>query len=383
MRRRTRVLAVLVALVQILAVLGAGAGTGAAGATDTQSLWVDVAPETVTHGDEQQTMGVLVEGLDAASTFTVNVTPLSAAGVDLSAASVRAVDTDGLDANATLERIDGSDSVRVELAPPADATTTQYTFRLVLDGIDTTDAAHTHLTYTVEYTGDTAGTRRFELKDPQLPWVSTLTDADRLVRGHEDASQTVRVNFDAFPAVETATITVDLEPLAAQNVSLADATVTLRDVSEPVDVRRVSLNGSTVELRVSAAERVDPTFELVVSRLDTRGATPADPLYYEVTAVMPAGTVSGSTEGFGLYAPDDTPTPTPPPTTFPTTTPPPTDATSPADPGETPPSTQSPTPFPGTQVDGNDEASVEIPGFGVIGVLAALASAVLLGRRRE
>jgi hypothetical protein len=316
----------------------------------------------------------------------VNVTPLAAAGVDLSAASARAVnlDRERLRATATLVRTaTGTARVRVRVAPASGDPIRDGEFRLVLDDLNTTDAAHTRLSYPVTYADVRQSSPRFDLVDPELPWVSRLTRTDWLVTGRANASQPVAVSLLEVPANASTTVRIDLSPLSDRGVSLANTTLAVRDRPLDATVRDVGLNGSvaTFTLRTDAQ---DPRVDVVVRGVDTRGASPADPLRYPVTVEVPAGTVTDSTVPFGLYAPTDTPTPTPPPTPdLPTTTQPPPDSDGTGRDEDTPdttrPATGSATPTPHGD-RWTDRSERPVPGFEVAVTVAAIGLATLVYR---
>jgi hypothetical protein len=362
----------------------------AAGPAAAQTFDASVSPDDIVHGDARQSMEVFVRNVDTEQSFVVNVTPLAAAGVDLSAASARAVnlDRDRLRANATLVgSANGTARVRVRVAPASGDPIRDGEFRLVLDDLNTTDAAHTRLSYPVTYADVRQSSPRFDLADPELPWVGPLTRTDWLVTGRANASQPVTVSLLEVPVNTSATVRIDLSPLSDRGVSLTNATLVVRDRPLDATVRDVGLNGSVATFTLRTDTR-DPRVDVVVRGVDTRGASPADPLRYPVTVGVPAGTVTDSTKPFGLYAPTDTPTPTPPPTPdLPTTTRPPTDSNGP-DRGEGPPDTTtrpatgSPTPSPHGD-RWTDHSESPVPGFEVVVTVAAIGLATLVYRHRS
>lgn len=361
---RTAVLAAIFTIA--LATLAVGPAVG------TPSLWVNVDPEGLEHGDTSQSIEVLVEGVDGPTSFVLDVTSLAEAGVDLSGMGVEVDRPVEPRVDATVLRTDGDVLVRVALDPGEDATTGQVAFGMTLTGLDTANASHARLDYGVRYGNETAETRTFDLRDPELPWVGSLTRTERAITSRSNATQVTRIQLVDVPAVEGATVRVDLSAATARGVSLADARLTARLLEPDTggELRRVALNGSTVELGLRTERRTDVTVELALRGLDTRGADPATDLRYGVTFESPAGSVSGTTEPFGLYAPGETPTRTPSPECCLTTTPPGTGTTD-----TDPAGTASPTPAPspaGTTGDGR--------GFGVPAVLVALVSLLLLAR---
>jgi len=68
---------------------------------------------------------------------------------------------------------------------------------------------------------------------------------------------------------------------------------------------------STLTLRTDS--ETDVTIEMTIHGLDTQQADPTEQLQHVIHYEPAAGTMSGTTEPFGLYAPDNTPTPTPSP----------------------------------------------------------------------
>lgn len=334
-------------------------------------MFVNINPADVEHGDTEQSMAVFVEGVTEPTEVVVNVTSLSEAGVDLSNATVETTGTDS-SVDATLTRHGDAVLVRVTLDPGTD-TPTDFDFGLTLRGLDTTNASHTRLAYVVEHDDERGQTQRFSLENPDLPWVSTLTRTERLLTGQRNTSQTTRINLDGVPATETATVRVDLSALTARNVSLADASLSaeLTDPEQGATLRRAELRGSTVELTLHTERETDVWIDLTVGDLDTRGADPAEDLRYVVAFESPAGTSSGTTDPFGLYAPGNTPTPTASPTDGLTVTPtPPLTPTATAD-GTSTPTASTPTASSPTDANTPTPGSAG-PGFGVVVALIAL-----------
>jgi hypothetical protein len=347
-------------------------------ASASRSVWVNVEPGDVTHGETEQSMDVLVEEPPDDFAFVVNVSSLADAGVDLTNASVDVDQPEDATVNATLTRVDGDVLVRVEL--DTDDTPGDLRFEMTLTGMATENASHTRLSYDVQYGDQRRGTRTFDLRNPDLPWVSTLTRADRLLSGERNASQRVRVVLDDVPATDAAMVRVDLSALTDRGVSLSAATVDATPVEPDRNgrLRDVELDGDTVVFTLGTAEETDFTIEFWLRGLDTRGADPADRLRHAVTFEGDAGTVAGMTEPFGLYAPGDTPTPTATPTGPLTTTPSPTPTPS-ETPGETTPTASETSRDVMTDDTGTAGTA---PGFSVLsGLIAALLAVVLIHRR--
>lgn len=330
----------------------------------TGSVWVNVEPDDLQHGDTEQSMAVFVEGVDGSAEFVVNVTPLAAAGVDLSAAAVEADGPADVSIDPTLDRSGDAALVRVRLDTETDRTT-DVSFEVTLTGLETANATHTRIEYGIENGGDQRRSQTFELQNPDLPWVSPLTRTDDLLTRQRNASQYTAVRLDEVPAAEAATVRIDLSALAERNVSLADATVTVR-LTYPDNgaaIEMVERNGSSVELTLSTADETDLAIELTLHGLDTRDAEPADDLRYVIEFTGAAGTMSAPAQPFGLYPPGDTPTATPPPTNGLTTTPSP------------PPTT--------TEGGGSHEGPIgSTPGFGPAAAVLALLLVAVVARTR-
>jgi hypothetical protein len=365
MARRTLaaggVAVVLVAAVGVAAMLVAGV----APTTAAPSLWVNADPGDITHGEGEQSIGLFVEGVTEPTTVTVDLTPLAEAGVNLSAATASIERGAEVPATVRLDRTDEGVFARVQVEPPGDEPAAG-TVVLQLKGLNTTDGAHTQLSYPVTYADERRSAQSFRLADPDLPWVGSLTEAEQLVTERANASQEVRIALAAVPASDGATVRLNLSALAARNVSLADATVTARltDPEDGVTLQRSRLTETGVELQLTTARRTDLTVRLTLRGLDTRGARPAKGLRYTVTFDGAGGTTSDRTASFGLYAPGETPTETPPPTTSP---PPET-----ADGATDRPSGDGETPRPVTHTTA--------PGIGVVGAVLAVVAALVVGR---
>lgn len=330
----------------------------------TGAVWVNVEPDDVRHGDTEQSMAVFVEGVDGSAEFVVNVTPLAAAGVDLSAAAVEADGPADVSIDPALDRSGDTALVRVSLDTETDRTT-DVSFEVTLTGLETANATHTRLEYGIEYADDQRRSQTFELRDPDLPWVSPLTRTDDLLTGQRNASQHTVIRLDEVPAAEAATVRIDVSALAERNVSLAEATVTARltDPDTGAAIEVVERNGRAVELTLSTAAETDVTIELALHGLDTRDAEPADDLRYGIEFAGAAGTMSGAAQPFGLYPPGGTPTATPPPTNGLTTTPSP------------PPTTSEGRGSPGGPVGST-------PGFGPAAAVLALLLVAVVARTR-
>lgn len=371
-------------MVLVLAVATSAVAVGPSAAT--QSVWVNVDPGDLEHGDAEQSMEVLVEGATESTEFTVNVTSLADAGVDLSDAAVSVDEPPGAAVDAALVRSGDDVLVRVSVDPEDGTAPADVEFGMTLTGLDTANASHARLDYGVTYEGGQRTTPTFELRNPDLPWVSPLTRSEYLVTGERNASQHTRVTLDDVPAADEATVRIDISALTARNVSLSTATVEARLVEpdEGASLRRVELDGSTVELSIRTETETDVTVELALRGLDTRGAEPADDLRYVIAFEGPAGTMSGTSQPFGLYAPGDTPTATPPPTTAPPTRGPPggtATATESPTSGPTTTPTASPPAGAGTSSTG-DTTDGEGPGFGVLVALLSLLVVAPLARGR-
>lgn len=315
-----------IALVSVgLVVTAAAVGPSIA----TGSIWVNVDPEDIRHGEAEQTMEVFVEGVSGSSEFVVNVTPLAAAGVDLSGAAVELDDPAEVSADASIERTGEFVLIRVTIDAATDSTT-DASFGLTLTGLETANANHTRLNYGIEYEDGQRQSQTFELANPDLPWVSSLTRTDDLVTGQRNASQHTSVRLDEVPAAEAATVRIDISALAARDVTLSDATVTARlaHPDQGADLRHVERNGSEVEMTLQTASETDVAIELTLHDLDTRNAEPASDLRYWIEFEGPGGSMASAAQAFGLYAPGETPTATPPPSKGLTTTEPPTVAAS-------------------------------------------------------
>jgi hypothetical protein len=142
--------------------------------------------------------------------------------------------------------------------------------------------------------------------------VSKVVSTADLVVGQRNESQRVRLIVLHVPA-GTATVRMNLSALTEANASLRNASVTHRlDVPDRgVAVRRVSRRNATLELVVEADRRGDRVaVELRLTGIDTRNATETTGLSYPIHVEVPAGTATGESEPFGLYAPGETPTPT-------------------------------------------------------------------------
>lgn len=300
-------------------------GVAVAPSISTSSLWVNVDPDDIRHGESEQTMEVFVEGVSGSSEFVVNVTPLAAAGVDLSGTSVEVDDPAEVSADASIVRTGEAVLVRVTLDAATDSPT-DASFGLTLTGLETANANHTRLNYGIEYEDDHRQSQTFELANPDLPWVSSLTRTDDLVTGQRNASQHTSVRLDEVPAAEAATVRVDISALAARNVTLSDATVTARltHPDQGADLRHVERNGNKVEMTLQTASETDVAIELSLHDLDTRNAEPERDLRYWIEYEGPGGSMAGAAQPFGLYTPGETPTATPPPSDGLTTTEPPT-----------------------------------------------------------
>lgn len=308
-----------------LVVTGAAVGSGIA----TNALWVNVDPDDLRHGEAKQTMDVFVEGVSGSSEFVVNVTPLAASGVDLSGAAVEVDDPAEVSADASIERPGEVVLIRVTIDAATDSTT-DASFGLTLTGLETANATHTRLAYSIRYEDGQRQSQTFELANPDLPWVSPLTRSDDLVTGQRNASQHTSVRLDEVPTAEAATVRIDISGLAARNVTLSDATVTARltHPDQGADLRHVERNGSEVEMTLHTASETDVAIELTLHDLDTRNAEPASDLRYWIQFEGPGGSMAGAAQPFGLYAPGETPTATPPPSDGLSTTEPPTDSAS-------------------------------------------------------
>lgn len=349
---------ILVALV----VTGAAVGPSIA----TSSVWVNVDPDDVQHGESEQSMDVFVEGVSGSTEVVLNVTPLATAGVDLSTAAVETEGPADTSIDATIDR--GSDSalVRVSVDTGTDSAT-DVSFRLTLTGLDSATASHTRLNYGIDYEDGQRQSQTFELANPDLPWVSPLTRTDDLVTGQRNASQHTSVRLDEVPAAEAATVGLDLSGLAARNVTLSDVTVSARLTApdQGADLRHVERNGSEVDMTLQTTAETDVTIDLTLHGLDTRHAEPATDLRYGIEFEGPGGSMAGTAQPFGLYAPDETPTATPPPSNGLTTTEPPTDS-----------GTGSETGTAGSPTVGST------PGFGLVAVGLSLLLIAVIARIR-
>jgi hypothetical protein len=250
-------------VVVALVVTGATVGPSIA----TSSVWVNVEPHDVQHGESEQPIGVFVEGVSGSTEVVLNVTPLVTAGVDLSTAAVETEGPADTSIDATLDRSNDTALVRVTLDTGTD-TATDVSFRLTLTGLDTAAASHTRLNYGIAYEGGQRQSQTFELANPDLPWVSPLSRTEDLVTGQRNTSQHTSVRLDEVPAAEAATVRIDLSALAARNVSLADATVTARlaHPDQGAELRHVEHDGRAVELTLQTAAETDVAIGLTLRR---------------------------------------------------------------------------------------------------------------------
>lgn len=206
-------------------------------------------PSHLEHGDSAQTISIVGTAPGELTVLTIDVTPLAAAGVDLSNATL-SVDRDPNDllSNARIERTDDAVLLRVRIA--ARANDTDFRARLRLDNIDTSDADHTDLRYDADFGDQSLHSHWFELSDPRIPELSEVSEPEWLVAGQENASQETRLIMFSLPSNTSLTVTVDLSNLTEAGVALTDVEATATISDQGATVKSVQRSGSTVEIGV-------------------------------------------------------------------------------------------------------------------------------------
>lgn len=279
-----------------------------AGGGSTQASISGLSPTDLEHGETTQTIHVGGRIPDGTTELAVNLTPLSAVGVDLSGATVSVNQSaGGLEADPAIERDDGEPWLRVRLSADGE---TAFRLDLRLRGLDTTDAGVAWLRYGATVDGASVESNRFRVEPAGMPDLRSSVEGEPLVTNRTDLRQ--RVDLRVFDAAEDTpvTVTLDLAPLAEAGVPVRDAAVGAEVVDGDLVLADVRRDGTRVVLEGTTGTADVSTVEVVLSGLDTRGATPARDLQYPLTVEAPAGSKTLGSEPFSLYRPDEAPTPT-------------------------------------------------------------------------
>lgn len=267
-----------------------------------------LGPADVDHGDTKQMIRIGGQAPAGTSEMTIDITPLSEAGVDLSNASVAVNRSLGsMQVDPTIDRSGEGTTLRIEF----DAETeTSFRLALQLRQLNTSTADQTWVRYEASAGDQDIQSNRFRIESPDMPGVGIGIDSDSLIVGQSEETQQLRVSvFDAPPDTPV-TITVDIRSLREANVSLADLETDARVLEGDAVLQEVTRSDGTITLdaRITGGERA--SFELDLTELDTSGAMTTDELRYPVTLEAPAGSKTIESGAFGIYPPGENPTPT-------------------------------------------------------------------------